>query len=236
MTKMHLAWRRDRLKRYRIKEIAAGRAPGPKGFAEATRRPPQAPAGTIFHPLVPGTWIVLEDAAGELESYNPFDVELIYRTLASKRDTPEGALEFVLDFGFLRQGQSALAAEIQREVRRARKILAAVDNKDWPTLGAAIKGRDTDMLMVPTLAPSVEGIEVWYRPNDLLGAIYLQLFEDMALGVPWRERCGWRSCERRDCGKLFRWGPGFNHRKTAQYCCKRCENIDSYRRRKEETP
>jgi hypothetical protein len=163
---------------------------------------------------------------GELVWCDRLKIDGLYRRLADCPPTESGALAFVSRYGFLRGGQSEPVEFICNEIRAVRGLLKLKDARDWKRLHLwSIDNPKIGVLRRDLLAGDPP--QLFFRPVTLQDAIYLQFFEDLSTDA------NLRLCNRRGCGAWFKYGPGTDHRSTAQYCSPRCHKSHTYAMQKE---
>ena len=129
--------------------------------------------------------------------------------------------------GFLRAEGRESVARINNEIKVARFLVATIDREDWSTLDHwLLENRD-----VMRLNPEFRQEEGWprpdlfFRPRDLLDAIYLQALQNATSGTDLRK------CERPGCPEYRAVGPGTGRWRTKRkvwYCSPKCQKAHAY--------
>ncbi len=215
----HLNWYRD-LKGYRVE---------PREVSQVRRSR-----------LLAGDQNYIVREGGSLESYKPFDIVAIYRRLAEVKKTPQAAIKFCCDFGFLigPKARKMSLAEFFSYRDSMRRLVPLYDHGLWyrieaELLTAAGQGDGRSPFggagRLGVLFTFGEGTRpsLKFRPSSLYGAMLCQLLDDAAGGTPYR-RCALPSC-----GQYFKYGPDTDHRNTARYCCAKHQQAHAYLSRKE---
>jgi hypothetical protein len=176
---------------------------------------------------------------GHLEKRNPFEIPALCRRLAARSKSAAGALQFVQLYGFLFSADalSESTDSIIGAIEVAKILVAAADARDWVKIarwldkayragpdGTGGAGRLGVVFEVPEDAsrPALH-----LKPANLWEAAVVQLLGEVSNGrLP-------RPCKRPGCPEWFNYGPGTEHRETAQYCSSKCQNAHTYMKRKE---
>jgi hypothetical protein len=173
-----------------------------------------------------------------------FSVPCLYLRLAGYSVTPAGApklarpmiteqgiLDFVTRFGFLGKprDRSETLDSIIHEIRALRSVIEAAGlvgdhPADWGSLRAWIEENKRAVRLSPELVDAVgrDRLELSFGPSDLRSAIYLQLLQDVTRSKTFK------ICANPSCPNWFYYGPGTDHRKTAEYCSPKCQKAHAY--------
>lgn len=152
-------------------------------------------------------------AGGKLIPYRPLDrneTDRLYIIFANIDKTPDGVFKFIREFGPLTELGLNLGEPISAVIEQAEAMRAftAYQGKDKKRLATLIPPRTMEFSF--TLDPMTEKPRLRYSPKDLLGALWLQLGQNLVGGG------AVKVC--RKCGELFEAGPGTRRRKDAEFC------------------
>jgi hypothetical protein len=199
------------------------------GFAARMRR--QAPVQRAVldsdEPVVSVRW---RPAVRPL-FYDCFEkrTEALYRQLADCPETPEGVLDFVRKFGLLHNLTREPVDRICHEIKVMRSAVDAADRRDWPALGSWLDQSENRRALgvEATFAhePDDPRPSLFFRPRDLISAMYLQLLQDATTSAQLKK------CARPGCGRWFKYGAGTKRRSTAEYCEPACQAAHAHVRR-----
>lgn len=218
MARLRLQWPRD-LDGYEIEQFRSrsGRTLGEGGGSD--------------DPPFEGLYIVaLAQRAQEI--HDPLKIDGVWRRLADAEPTAEGALGFVKSFGFLtskRRRESV--AFICQHIEAMRSIVAAIDREDWTTLDLWLTDNRKALRLHPVFLQE-EGWprpDLFFAPNTLLDAIYLQALQDATSGTELEK------CDRPACPEWFAVGPGTGHarvKRPVRYCTPKCQKAHAYTKKK----
>ena len=240
---LQLFWPRD-VDGYDIKPYKPTKKPKPRSpyrrvgllepVVEKVRKPGRraspAPVKTILESAVgpPPTWIVAR-AKRASESRDVLQIEdVIWRRLADTKPNAQGALDFVSDFGFLRsmKGRESVGF-ICEQIEVMRSVVDAIDRKDWTVLRLWLIDNRKAIGLNPEARMEEDRPEpiLFYRPDTLLDALYLQALQDAWGGAEFIK------CDCPGCPKYLRVGPGTGHTRISRarrYCEPACQKSHAY--------
>ena len=239
MARFQLLWPKD-ADGYRIVE----ETPGPP-------RPPSLawpfPSGrTLLDDAGPTTWIVANQGKPFFE--DRFKIQGLWRRLAelgtarNRRPRPanaKGALDFVENYGFLRErdhGGRESVEFIAHNIRVARALVRVIDRKDWSRLDRWALDNASAIRLHPKFhfIEDDDRSELFYGPNTLIDAIWLQALQDVANGTELIK------CDRPGCPEWFAAGPGTGRQKIhervdrppVRYHSPSCQKAHAYMKKK----
>lgn len=174
-----------------------------------------------------GPSIVRND--GKLQFRDVMQIPALYKRLGNCPLTESGALDFVSKYGFLVGGRSESVADIHHQIKVVSSLLSAWETHDWAALKLWMIDNRKNLRLNPEFREGDQP-QLFFAPAALIDAIYLQLFRDISTGA------NFRLCKRPACGEWFYYGPGTEHRSTAQYCSTKCEKAHAYEKSKRRKP
>ena len=144
----------------------------------------------------------------------------------------KGALDFVETYGFLRMAHGPETVDfIVGEIEAAQSVLPLIRRKD----ARALQWWTLDNLENIGLHPKFiyfeddDKSELFFGPNTLLDAIYLQALQDVSRNTEFE------ACDRPGCPEWFAVGPGTGRsrikrgtRRTHRYCSAACQKSHAY--------
>ena len=163
----------------------------------------------------------------------------LYRWLAKVSDD-DSALAFCKNHGLLCRGKEQRVDEVLDAAADMRGLIAAIDKKRWGALADTLRraGQDNRIFEIGGIGRLgavfdwQEGMErpaLFYRPGNLLGAIYLQALQDASGGAELRK------CDRPGCPAYFQVGPGTRRPRLDRgvtYCTPKCQKAHAYMKKK----
>jgi hypothetical protein len=181
----------------------------------------------------PQTWIV--NRPQKLQKLDCFRIEGLYRrfavadrpeTYVPRKPAREGVLDFVRTYGLLRNSREEQLWFIRDEMKAMRSVIDAADRHDWDALDGWLRKDETRRAIGVSAtfynAPGQERPDVFFKPRDLISAMYLQLLQDVTDGTELRK------CARPGCLEWFTFGAGTGRRKTKLYCGPSCQKAHAY--------
>ena len=233
MAKLQLDWPKDR-DGYQI-ELAEPMKPVPQvidtkiGFS--TREYWQVPSAlSALMADVDGTQIVRK--GGRLLYDDRFLIDGLWKRLAKTEPTEEGALEFVERYGFLQStGDREYVHVICHHIEVMGWLREAIDNKAWKALKPWLEKHCGAIRLHPEFRQE-DGWprpDLFFVPETLLDAIYLQALQDATSGTDLRK------CDRPGCPEYRAVGPGTGKWKTNRpvfYCTPKCQKAHAYMKSK----
>ncbi len=189
------------------------------------------------------TWVVANQ--GEpLPMEDRFMIPGLYRRLAelgtarTRRPRPanaKGALDFVESYGFLgedlQDGRESVDF-IARCIRVARELVRAIDRKEWIEIQRWTFLNAKGIRLYPEFRYlGDDRSELFFGPNRLIDAIWLQALQDVANATQFEK------CDRPGCPEWFAVGPGTGRARIrrpggARYCSPKCQRAHAYMRKK----
>jgi hypothetical protein len=165
--------------------------------------------------LIPAPATIVWTGTGELPYYEPFQSSGIVEVFVAVR-TPDQALNFIKEFGHLREWAWEHGEQVSRVLDTAAEFrqIAEFNNRKGPQATAKHFEIWQSVQVYLGPAPADEGASVRYRVRDLESAIMLRFMLDIAGGVTLR------ICAR--CQTMFSAGPG-HRRAHAKFCSDTCQ-------------
>ena len=145
------------------------------------------------------------------------------------KEQPE---DFLSKFGLLwTRNKTEMTARAFNECRREiRKLVAAKERDDWDVAKKWMEERPSVIEFDGIIGEDEAGRpQLEYKPRHLFGFIVAQLIQDWSGGKEYK------FCKNPGCGEYFYYGPGTDHRETAQYHSKKCNLAHAYQIRKEQS-
>ena len=126
------------------------------------------------------------------------------------------------------------------EAGRSAELIAAIDKKRWGALADTLRraGQDNRIFEIGGIGrlgavldwqEGMERPELFYRPSNLLSAIYLQALQDASGGAELQK------CHRPGCPNYFQVGPGTGRprlNRGVAYCEPKCQKAHAYMKKK----
>ncbi len=177
----------------------------------------------------PGQWIFRNSDQMRCD-VDVMQIPALYGRLADNEPTAEGALAFVTKYGFLTNAANREPAEgICDQIKLMRHLLALRDDRNQDALDKWLN-KNSKVIRLNAVIREGQCPRLFFEPERLSDAIYLQFFQDIESGA------NVRLCARPGCGEWFYFGPGTNppRRNTAIYCSPKCQKAHSFAKSKGE--
>lgn len=149
----------------------------------------------------------------------------LYQRLADCEPTGEGALKFVSKYGFLSGTRIETVEFICQQIAIVRSLLNAKNDDDRKALDDWMANSGQAIRLHAKLQGE-KTPQLFFAPRTLIDAVYLQFFQDLSTSP------NLRLCARPGCDEWFTFGPGTEHRNTAQYCSPKCQKAHTYEKTK----
>ena len=153
-------------------------------------------------------------------------VAALYERLVSYRP-----LDFVNTYGLLStDGETENVGYFLNQRRGLKYLLAAKVRDDWDYAKRWSQVNPRASVLDAVIGEDDKGRpQLEFRPRHLFGFIVAQLIQD------WSGGAKYKFCKRPGCREWFYYGPGTDHRETAQYHSKKCNLAHAYQIRKEQS-
>ena len=174
--------------------------------------------------------------SGKKDFGDRMKIDGLWRQLADTTANANGALSFVSRFGFLRsKGRRETVDFICHGIEVMRALNKCIHQEDWPALDLWLRDNaDADAIRLHPVFDQREGYprpDLFFAPNTLMDAIYLQALQDATSGTDLRK------CDRPGCPEYVAVGPGTGRKRTGRpafYCTPKCQKAHQYMRKKGE--
>ncbi len=170
-------------------------------------------------------YLVFEREGAALEK-PVHEVAALYERLVSY-----SPLAFVNIYGLLHtDGEIELVGYFLNLRRGLQHLLAAKKRDDWDYAKRWSQANPSAIVLNAVIGEDDKGRpQLEFRPQNLFGFICAQLIQDWSGGKEYK------FCKNPGCNEYFYYGPGTDHRETAQYHSKKCNLAHAYQIRKEQS-
>ena len=173
----------------------------------------------------PIAYLVFEREGGAIWK-DVHKVDALYERLVSYRP-----LEFVNTYGLLHtDGEIENVGYFLNLRRGLQHLLAAKKRDDWDYAKRWSKANPSAIMLSGVIGEDDKGRpQLEFRPRNLIDFVTAQLIQD------WSGGAKYKFCRNPGCREWFYYGPGTDHRETAEYHSKKCNLAHAYQIRKEQS-